>query len=282
LSFDLVIMDFDGTCTDVETEGGPFLEAYRADAAQMLGEGFAEDWDRAAELVRSEPEVHGWRYEGRVVAPGNADPYLRATVIMNMIFDRRGLYPDPEARTELLQELYSRHYVSAATAFREDARRVIETILASELELVIVTNSDTEAVRGKVTRLAPKGQANLLIRGNARKFILAEPEVPDPRFDSLPREQRYEGLERPILLRRGHYFEVLREVWSQKGTSPERTLIVGDIFELDIAMPFFLGAHGHLIAGPNTPSFERRAMQGAARGAVSETLEPVLERLGLR
>ncbi len=79
MRYDLVLLDFDGTFTDVEKEAGPFFEAYLADVRELLGPGFESEWEQAAATMSADPANHGWLHEGRIVAPGNADPYLRAT-----------------------------------------------------------------------------------------------------------------------------------------------------------------------------------------------------------
>ena len=103
----------------------------------------------------------------------------------------------------------------------------------------------------------------------------------DAAFAGLPETQTLEGLPRPVYLRLGRYYEVLREVWEQTGTRPERTLLVGDIYELDLAMPIHLGVSVHLMLGPTTPEYERHFVEHAERGGSGETLEAVLERVGL-
>ena len=279
MDFDLLILDFDGTFTDVEKEAGPFVDAYLQDVRQLLGEDIEADWNRALETIRSAPNVYGWTYGGHVVAPGNADPYLRATVVMNMLFDERGLYPDPEERTDVLQNLYFTNYPKAATVFRSDAKDVVEALLGTDKPVFVVTNSATDAVLHKLEKLAPKGAERLSVRGNAKKYIVVEPPSPDACFTELPAEQKLPGLERPVYLRRGHYYDVLKELWTATGAAKDRTLIAGDIYELDLAMPSNLGVHVHLVAGKNTPAFEREAVTALPRGQVSTELGAVLGRL---
>lgn len=281
MAFDLIILDFDGTFTDVEEEAGPFFEAYDADVARLVGEDPRPYFEAASAKIRQNPGVYGWTYGGHVVAPGNADPYLRATVMMNMLFDDRGLFPDPTERTAVLQKLYFDNYPKAGTVFRPEAKRVVETLLASTIPTYVVTNSQTDAVQTKLDALDPVGRDKLNVRGDAKKYIVAEPASPDATFDALPAELRCAELERPVFLRRGPYYELLSEIWRATDSTPERTLIVGDIYELDLAMPCHLGVHCHLIANTNTPLHERAQVEGAPRGLVSTSLEPVLTRAGL-
>ncbi|MBX3249824.1 MAG: HAD family hydrolase [Myxococcales bacterium] len=281
MRYDLVLLDFDGTFTDVEKEAGPFFEAYLADVREILGEGFERDWEEANAVLTADPANHGWLHEGRIVAPGNADPYLRATVIINMVLDRRGLYLDGDARTELLQGLYHRNYPKADTVFRPDAKRVVEALLESGIPTYVVTNSATHDVQAKIDRLAPRGRERLAVHGNAKKFFVVDPAPVDPRFAALPATMAVSGLGRPIYLRRGHYYEVLRHIWDETGVAPERTLVAGDIFELDLALPAHLGAHVQLVLKDRTEEFERQAMRQLANAETSDGLAGILARVGL-
>jgi FMN phosphatase YigB (HAD superfamily) len=201
-------------------------------------------------------------------------------VVTNLLFDRVGLYPDTPARQEILEGLYRRNYTKATAAFRPEAREVIERLVASGLPVWVVTNSDTDAVTDKINLLAPVGKESLEIRGNAKKYVVSEPADPDPTFDAVPEERRLEGLDRPIFLRRGHYYQLLREIWTVTGTSPERTIVAGDIYELDLALPAALGVAVHLLARDTTPEHEKRAVV-ADGGQVSDQLYAVLERVGI-
>ena len=86
------------------------------------------------------------------------------------------------------------------------------------------------------------------------------------------------GLPRPIYLRRGKYYESLREIWRATGATPAETLVCGDIFELDLALPAALGAQVVLIERNNTLPYERAATERAG-GRVIRTLTALLDGL---
>ena len=276
--FDLIVLDFDGTFTDVEREAGPFFEAYRASVDALCGD-VESDWNAAVAAIAEDPAHYGWTYDGHVVAPGDADPYLRATVIMNMVFDRRGLFPNVAERTDVLQNLYFENYPKAATVFREDAREVVETLLRANAPVCVVTNSATHDVQTKIDVLAPAGREGLEVYGGAQKYLVGDPDVAAESFSSLPETMSAEGLRRPIFVRRGKYFDVLRELWDRTGATPESTFVAGDIFELDLAMPALLGAHVHLVLKERTPEFEKAAVSALDHGSYSEALGDILGRI---
>ena len=133
-----------------------------------------------------------------------------------------------------------------------------------------MTNSDTHAVAGKIAALdrdAP-GVAWLTsrVRGFARKFDVddawdrrAAPSSPCPASIA------------PVLLRRRAYHDILRDVLDEAGATFAELVVVGDIFELDLAMPLALGARVGLVASARTPSYERAFVEAHPRARVIET-----------
>jgi len=279
MSVDCIILDFDGTFTDVESEAGPFLEAYRDELAQRFGNGLAAEWDRTAAMIQRNPDEFGWEYEGRIVAPSHADPYILAVSTAQRLLDDAGLLPDTAERSAFLEALFKSNYPKARSVFRPDAREVVETLLATGKPVHVVTNSHTDAVQRKLDELAPRGRERLMVHGAAKKYVITEPAEPDPRFEGLPETQQLEGLDRPVLLRRGLYFDVLKSVWAQHRLEPERLLVCGDIYELDLALPAALGMAIQLVCRAGTPGYERRAVAELPAGGVSEHLRSVLDRV---
>jgi phosphoglycolate phosphatase-like HAD superfamily hydrolase len=281
MRFDCVLIDFDGTFTLAEPSGAPYLEAYKAGLGRRLGRELDAEWQAAEAWVREHPADYGWLHEGRIVAPGDADPYIRASTVARMLLDRFGLQADVEQRERLLSELYAENYELSLTVFRDGAREVLDRLLASDAAVYVVTNSNTQAVTKKLEKLIPDESRHPVVRGDARKAFVLDPAEPDEAFRRLPESQTLEGLGRPIYLRRGPYYQVLREIWNESGTTPERTLLVGDIYELDLAMPLHLGVSVHLVVAETTPEYERRFVERAERGAISDGLDGVLVRAGL-
>lgn len=269
---ELVILDFDGTFTRVDEEAAPFLEAYRAGLAALLGGPIDDAWERAKRTIEADPDRFGWEYEGRIVAPSHADPYILSTSIAQLLLREHG------ATSMDTEPLFREAYASAGTVFRDDARDVVEALLARGLPVVVVTNSHTKDVQRKIEKLGAHGTDILPIRGDAQKWRLVDPEPADPRFDALPSELRVDGLARPIFVRRGRYFDALRAIWEETDTTAAGTLVCGDIFELDLALPSQLGARIHMVGREATPAYERAAVR-AAGGTFSVHLAGLLNQL---
>jgi hypothetical protein len=211
---------------------------------------------------------------GRPVAPATVDPYLRMVPIANRILDRFGAIPSAEDRGRLLGSvLYKYNYAKTLghPVFRHGAGPLLKELGGSRTW--IVTNSDTHAVAGKIAALdreAP-GVAWLTsrVRGMARKFDVDDAWVGAAGELSLP------GLERAVLLRRRAYFEILRDVLVEAGSSFEELVVVGDIFELDLAMPLSLGARVGLVTSSRTPEYERAFVTAHPRAMLIEDLSQI-------
>jgi phosphoserine phosphatase len=270
----LLVLDFDGTMTDAEAEGAPFTAGYLEDLALLVGRapGDAEVAalaEQARARVDADPDA-AFEWMGEKVAPSRVDPYLRIVPIAHAIFDHFGAFARREDRSALLgRVLYKYNYAKTAIAPRPGARELLTSLRGTDTW--IVTNSYTEHVRHKVDVIdGGKGELTWLrdrVRGNASKF-----EVDDAWLGAPP-NLRIEGLNRPVLLRRRKYHAVLSELLG--GRDFGELTVVGDIFELDLAMPMALGARVGLIAGPHTPAHEIAHVSAQANGRVLRGLDEV-------
>jgi FMN phosphatase YigB (HAD superfamily) len=285
MSIECILLDFDGTFTRVDDEAAPFVRGFREELEQSVGAALAESWDQVANDVLSEPDKFGWENDGRIVAPAHADPYILATTVGQVLLERAGIRERAQ-RTEILQGLYASNYPKSDIVFRSDAKRVVEAVLSTGRPVYVITNSKTEHVIEKIRKLAPRGGEHLVVRGDAKKFVIAEPDrAPKEewaeRWAALPESITVAGLARPVYLRRGHYFDAIRRVLEETGVAPEQAIVCGDIWELDLAMPAAMGLRTHLVARPATPEHERHAVRSTPFGTVSSELTGLLEQLDI-
>jgi len=269
MSIRTVVLDFDGTCTDVEREAEGFLAAYKADLARTIGcDDIAAAWAEKEAQVLAEPSRHGMRIGGHLVAPP-VDLYLLATAISILI--------EPDLDDVQTERLFKENYRHTTTAFKPEACAAVEGLLAADADLFVVTNSEAGKVGAKLDALAPAGRASLRLRGNARKFLVCAPTMHagDARFATLPTSYEVAGWARPILPKRGHYFDALASIWQETHTTPEETLVIGDVFELDLVLPGLLGCRVHLVSSARTLDYERRGAE-ALGGSHAADLRAVL------
>jgi hypothetical protein len=277
----VLVLDFDGTMTDAEAEGRPFREGYLDDLCLLAGRA-PGDKDILAiadevedELARA-PANHPFLWMGRAVAPATVDPYLRMVPVAHAILDRYRIIPDATDRGRLLGSvLYKYNYAKTLghPVFRAHAGDVLRSLATTNTNTWIVTNSDTHAVAGKVAALDREvsGVAWLTsrVRGYARKFDV------DDTWTGAPAELAVPGLGRPVLLRRRPYHDILKAVLDEAGATFADLIVVGDIFELDLAMPLSLGARVALVSSPRTPAYERALVTAHPRAQVIEDLSEI-------
>ena len=280
MTIECIVLDFDGTFTRVDEEAKPFLASFREGFETRMGSELAGRWDEVTQRVQADPDRYGWEFEERIVAPSHADPYVLANTVGQILLADAGI-SSAGARSEILDALFKQSYPKAGIAFRDDARVVVEALALSGIPLFVVTNSRTDHVKAKLDALAPEGRERLDVRGEARKFVIGAPDKQSELFDRVPETMHVPGLERPLYLHRGPYFEVLQRIWDETGTEPRRTLVCGDIFELDLAMRAHLGTRVHLVTRPSTPDWERRAVRSMPGGTASAELRGLLDQLEL-
>lgn len=283
----VIVLDFDGTMTDAEQEGAPFRVGYLADLATLVG--VTPDDARFAGIVgevemklAKAPAEHPFRWKGKAVAPASVDPYLRMVPIADAIFDAWGILPDRELRGRLTGGvLYKHNYdrTLGKPVFRPGAAEVLRALAGTET--FVVTNSHTAAVAEKIDMLDRQAGGGIAwlaprVRGNAQKF-----EV-DEAWDEVPPTLAIPGLAaREVLLRRRRYGERLAELVRACGATFADLLVVGDIFELDLALPLALGARVGLVQSAHTPAYEIDFVGGQARATVLHSLHDILPLAGV-
>ena len=283
----VIVLDFDGTMTDAEAEGAPFRAGYLDDLAALVGVDaqelrFAAIVAEVEARLATHPERHPFRWKGKAVAPASVDPYLRMVPIADAIFDQFGAFADPTDRGRLTGGvLYKHNYAltKGRPVFRPGAADVLRALAATET--YVVTNSHTAAVAEKIQLLDRDGGGGVAwlaprVRGNAQKFEI------DDAWTDVPAELAIPGLvDRPVLLRRRCYHDRLRDLIAAAGVSFAELIVVGDIFELDLALPLALGAQVVLVASAHTPRYELDYVAALPRGRVVGALPELLDFFGL-
>ena len=277
-----VVLDFDGTLTDADAHAADFHEASRRELASRLGwdeSTLGREWQRARERLLALPPETPWIVDGRGVCPATADPYLIANGVAKRVLTEHRPGLGGAAIAAAVLEVHHAAYERVPPPFRLDAAALLDELCARGLAVRVVTNSRTGTVERRLDELSLRARRDVVVRGEAGKFTVGASACADARFEALPECLEWEGVGRAVHLRRGAYFDLLRGIWDETGTRPESTLVVGDVFELDLAMPAALGAHVHLALRASTLVHERRLAEATPRGGASASLAAVLERL---
>jgi FMN phosphatase YigB (HAD superfamily) len=260
-----VVLDFDGTCTQIELAYAGFLAGYLASLEHANGcapGALQATWDAAVARIRAASPDAGWTLHGAPsTAPAAADPYILASEASALLVREGALRVVPA-------DAYARAYAANPAPWRPEVHEVLAALVARGLRVGFISNSDRVAIRGRLGDLLNADRAlreRIVVHGDAAKFKLVELAVGASgpgaahraRFEALDGAVRADGLARPIYLRRGAYFDALCGLWRDLGAGGyaiAETLVCGDIWELDLAMPRALGAAVHLIR--RAPPFE--------------------------
>jgi hypothetical protein len=272
----VLVLDFDGTMTDADQEGVPFVRGYLDDLCTLVGvasgdQTVQEIATTMAARIAAAPADFPFLWMGRAVAPAIVDPYLRMVPIAHAVFDHFGVFANPVDRGRLLGAvLYKYNYAKTKPCFRSDAGAFLTALVHSGHSAWIVTNSDTEAVAHKLTLLARDFPAVAVLTGRvhglARKFDI------DDSWQGVPAELMIPGLLRPVLLRRRRYYDILQTLLTAQGTGFADLVVIGDIFELDLSLPLAAGAHVGLVTSSHTPQYERDFVSSHPRGVLLDGL----------
>lgn len=271
-----LIMDCDGFLTDVEREGKGFVEVYLKNLANLTGRSVNDIRRMQTEhevRIRAHPEMYGFTDEkGRIVAPANADPYLRMASVMESVLDAYGILMDRGERHVKGQELFRTSYSHTKTVFRPGVKRTIEALKGTNTH--VVTNSATDAVQKKVRRLGAIWLSER-VHGLAQKFVLVDD------WDLVPETVVLLGLKRPVYLRRKFYYDVLDALRQEADVEWKDVVVGGDIFELDLCLPLALGATIALLPNENTPRYEIDYVAAHPRGHVLTSIADILRLIGV-
>jgi hypothetical protein len=231
----VLVLDFDGTMTDAEAEGRPFRDGYLDDLCALVGKNAGDP-----DVLAIAEEV-----EAELAANPDKHPFL---------WMMRAVAP-----------------ATVDPVFRAGAGAVLSSL--RDTEAWIVTNSDTHAVASKVAALDRDvpGVAWLTsrVRGQARKFDVDDAWMGVDATLALP------GLDRPVLLRRRAYHDILKTLLDGAGATFADLVVIGDIFELDLAMPLALGARVGLVGSARTPGYERAYVMAHPRATMIEDLADI-------
>lgn len=274
MGIELVVLDFDGTVTEIKKEGKPFTSGYKDDVSAALDMElleFRKKWKAAQRKVRRNPVEYGWEIDGIMVTHALVDPIIYTQTVAGVVMDDAGFLLDQEERKAFLKKIFEDNYPKTGAFFRQGVDDFLH-IVKSAFDLCIVTNSRTNHVVDKIKEL-PSDHSDIPIYGNALKFI------PTPDWTEVPEYVEDNGFIRPVFLRRKRYWDVLQKIMDKRNLISEQVAVVGDIYEMDLALPEYKGMN--IILAPNsmTPDFEIETVNASPLGYVAKDLDAVIGHL---
>ncbi len=269
---DTLILDFDGTLTNIEEETKPYIEGYRQGLARELGFGQREIetyWNEARNKNLKNPEKYAWQLDGIPVASATSDPILICYSITDEIFAMAGKTLSQNERRDLFGKLFLENRPKMGHIFKEGADKFLSEVYdLFNGRVYIVTNNSTDNVTNRIRHL-PSDHSRIQILGRANKYVV------NINFKELPETINIPGLERPVYLRRQHYYKTLDKIIQEQSTEASKIVVIGDIWELDLALPQYLGMCVGLTPGLTTPKYEKDMVANYQRGFLADNLEEV-------
>lgn len=249
-----VVLDFDGTLTDVWKEALPFSSVYKEKLRKFLDishDQLEKRFSDAVKTIRANPGKYGWENNGLIVAPATVDPYILHRSVAKLLI---------ALTSEQLDQMFTESYQHTDTIFRPSAKRLL-SFLRDTGTCIIVTNSDPQIIEKKLITLLGKNHG-LSIRGFAKKYDL------DPTWNEVPETIQPKGFPRPVYLRRKAYGNILQRIGHVD-------LVIGDIYDLDLALPEALGIPTILIATKETPLWETAYYKRHPTGVAVTNLDDI-------
>jgi phosphoglycolate phosphatase-like HAD superfamily hydrolase len=274
-----VVLDFDGTCTQVDRIQEAFLADYRK--AIHADE---KAWAGALETVRKASPTAGWTLmRTPSTAPAAADPYILASEAAALLARQHKI-------AQPTSDVFERCYTANVAPFRRELADVLAALAKKRINIGFISNTGRTKIMTRVGDLLgsnPSLRDRIHYGGGAEKYMLGELAIESTnphraRFEALPAAVTASTVNRPLYLRRGAYFDALCNFYQSFGdaTFPiEKTLVCGDIWELDLAMPAVLGAQVHLVERAEpfpTYPYELAAMD---KKHISKDLKGLLKRI---
>src|SRR5437763_2920200 len=285
-----IVLDFDGTCTQIPPIFEAYLDYYRRGLNEAGLNVTTSEWRDAQAMVRQHSPKAGWTVAGCPSAPAAGDPYVLADEAARLILRRR------DARTPVPPTVHAQAYDAALAPWREEARDTFSRLVADGVHLHFVSNSSTTFISRRLRDLFGDGHpmtAKISVQSDAGKFRICELNWDDPEAVSVEAKRRFQSLpvaygdklltetERPVYLRRRAYFEAINRVLAGDLDELTQTVFCGDTWEMDLAMPYALGAKVHLLdrAAPfEAYCYERQAVAAYGdRGKTSAHLSGLLD-----
>lgn len=247
-----ILFDFDGTLTNIQHEQELELAYLRSLVFKYCAiepERFDELYRVACLAVRQSPDQFGWYDNGRISAYSDEDLFMTVASAMTLLdhwletADSRVasicalMHASGKTFMEMTEETHAALNAKPLCPFNTpepDAVRAILTLLDRDWEIVIASNSPASRIIEKCEFVGLKPvahednpSARFRIRGNAAKFRLGPTPEPVPFHD------------RTVDLSRPSYADIISRERPQ--------VVVGDVFSLDLALPFELSRRDPMV-----------------------------------
>lgn len=237
-----IVFDFDGVLTDLTHEAQLVIDLF----AKRLGPSSQELLTYVKTRFQSYPMEHGWKMNGRISAFYNEDLFIQNIATAHALDEASEKEAGQQALQSSKKWIQDQHgaktfsdlgqicfnEVIAQTARGEiepleiASRELLNQLQDDGIQVVIVSNSETDRIEKILKNSQVKMGSLLKIRGGAKKFALGN------------QPQKIKFVDREVEIDRPFYLKALLE------EKPDA--VVGDVFSLDLALPLHLSESGQL------------------------------------
>ena len=246
-----VVMDFDGTVTDLHSRSETYLNSFVEKMAKKIGMNESELKELvglATQAVINHPENYAWRNGNGTRVSAATDIFLitqqaAESVLKNLRINPSLKIPPKNQVGRLMTNLFAYSRPLMEFVFQPGVGEFIDQLKEGG-GLVIVTNSGTDQVKKDLGQLMGLDHG-IPVVGNARKYFI------DEKWSQGLQKEKFHPYPYPesVSLQRPLYYEVLTNLGAIK-------LVMGDMSELDLFLPQAMGIPTALKRSPTTPYWE--------------------------
>jgi len=240
-----VLLDFDGVLTKEENHAKAHFNLVIDELSKLTGfdkSTILSDFSSAKQLIKNAPHKYGWTVNENITSFCE-DLFTETNAVISTMSENNPIYKEVVRNKygldigEFCVHIFDDATRNASPEFKEGIKEQIDE-LKKNADVIILSNSEEE----KIKRMFDAFGINVRIIGNARKYIV------DNNFDKVPSFIKINKFKIPI--RRPFYFEKLNEF--------KEAIVVGDVFSLDLALPFYLKHNIVLMTNNYTPKWSKR------------------------
>ncbi len=250
---ELLILDNDGTLTLLGPEFAGFEQAFleRVQRRSGLGhESFAALLAEQRVRVYQEPHRHGWRHKRYLAAAATVDPNVELRAVCELTLGACRALPTAQAIADELDSYFRELNQLIKTHLRPETPSLMRVLAQAKFPSYVVTNSHPTRVRQCLGEIHPAWPDRVFGHACKNQIIPWFYTIPDCSF-ALP------GFQRRMPLRRRPYYTILNMLRLKHGVEWSDMVVVGDIFEIDLLLPWYMGAQVVLIDHELIPGYER-------------------------
>ena len=273
-----VIIDFDGTLTEEETQARPLaarcLDTLAGEILRMPRLQLEAEYGATRARLLQAPHLYGWKVRGLLTSYCDEGAFILNTSTLQALLSENPSYAEaiaaafPRAEydpiADCINDLFHRHTAELPPAFRPGARDVLEALAGRDgCRPLILTNS----LGDKVLRLLEtlRLEARVRVLGDTRQYDM-DPgwahRFPHPLLGEIHSWPAPGG--RSVDLRRPAYHRALLAA----AADGSALAVVADTFSLPGALPLLMGIPFFLLRTPYTPDWCAQAVSAHPLGRV--------------